>query len=140
MKKILLTDRPTDFKLELRLEKMAVCGAIIIELLKPNMSGTQKMSPSRNCILLMYLSLCMLSMKQDILVVSTSDIVSEIAERRDRMKTYSSIQGCAPTDEVASFRRPRDDGLNIPVCERTGIIVRRDMGSLGVSSFQQGDM
>lgn len=68
---------------------------------------------------------------------SSSNVVSEIAERRDRMKR-SSAKGCGRSDEYASFPRPRDDGLHVPVCEGTGILVRRDMGSLGVSSFQQG--
>jgi len=48
-------------------------------------------------------------------------------------------RGCGRGDKTAPFLRPRDDGaqLKVPPCPTRGIVVRRDMGSLGVSSFQQ---
>lgn len=51
---------------------------------------------------------------------------------------YTPEQGCGPQDATALFRRPRDDAVGLPnACPNRGIILRRDMGSLGVSSFQQ---
>jgi len=51
---------------------------------------------------------------------------------------YTPEQGCGPQDATAPFRRPRDDAVGLPnACPNRGIILRRDMGSLGVSSFQQ---
>ena len=63
------------------------------------------------------------------------------------------VRGCGPNDPPTTFRRPRDDGLQStskgtgpgPIrfsapggpCKGRGVILRRDMGSLGVSSFQQ---
>jgi len=85
---------------------------------------------------------------------SKASIVDEIRQRRNSQKQarlsgaagpaaaedYDGVYpGCGRYDEVASFRRPRDDGLGLDVgpCAGEGIVVRRDMGSLGVSSFQQ---
>jgi len=51
---------------------------------------------------------------------------------------YKPELGCGPQDATAPFRRPRDDAVGFPsACPNRGIILRRDMGSLGVSSFQQ---
>lgn len=49
------------------------------------------------------------------------------------------VLGCSRNDTHASFWRPRDEsGPNVPLpCVGSGLVLRRDMGSLGVTSFQQ---
>jgi hypothetical protein len=59
---------------------------------------------------------------------------------RDRKGVHRKVfPGCGRYDAPSSFLRPRDDGAGLDVgpCVGRGIVVRRDMGSLGVSSFQQ---
>ncbi len=49
-----------------------------------------------------------------------------------------TVKGCGKADATAPFLRPRDDvAPNAYNCQGSGVILRRDMGSVGVSSFQQ---
>jgi hypothetical protein len=81
-----------------------------------------------------------------------TSIVDEIKLLREReassqkhnspieLSEESTPKGCGRNDRSASFLRPRDDGIGPdlpPPCRGQGLILRRDMGSVGVSSFQQ---
>ena len=76
---------------------------------------------------------------------AASSITDEIAARRTvaRNSYYNPEDekpihpGCGPNDKRSNFRRPRDEAGAGEPCPGQGVVVRRDMGSLGVSSFQQ---
>jgi hypothetical protein len=80
-----------------------------------------------------------------VVAASSISIAEEIVARRHiaRNSYYNPDEeegehpGCGANDETATFLRPRDEaGAGAP-CQKAGVVVRRDMGSLGVSSFQQ---